>query len=243
MKKSLKISLATFCALAVMGFAPSMAMAQSDDIMKKQIPSLEYQQADVREALRAMFRTVPGASYTIAPDVQGNITVSLKNVSFEAALQNITKQVDATYRIEGGVINIIHRIVENVAPVSGPDAPTNAGTNKVIRRIKIRSADPQFIAMLIGQKEGSQNFTLSPEMSTLSKSGGMGGMGGGMGGMGGGMGGMGGGGMGGMGGGMGGFGGGGMGGMGGGMGGGGGFGGMGGGGFGGMGGGGFGGGR
>jgi hypothetical protein len=148
--------------------------------------------------------------------------VSLKNVPFETALQNITRQVDATYRIEGGVYQIVRREEPATVTSDNTGALPQLTSNKVRRRIKIRYADPQFIAILMGQANGSQNFSLYPEISTVQNTpqSSMGGMGGGMGGMGGGMGGMGGG-MGGMGGGMGGFGGG-MGGgmMGGGMGGG-----------------------
>jgi hypothetical protein len=242
MNVTIKLALGVLFGSAFLGGLPSTASAQ-DDILTQIVPSLEFQEADVREALRSLFRS-KNVSYSIAPDVQGTVNVSLKNVTFEVALQNITRQVDATYRIEGGVFNIIRREVTTSDVPTGLDPATVAPTStKVVRRIKIRAADPQFIAMMIGQANGSQQYILPPEISTLS-GGGMGGMGGGMGGMGGGgfgggMGGMGGGGFGGGGFGGGGFGGGGFGG---GMGGGGFGGGMGGGGFGGRGGGGFGGG-
>lgn len=79
-----------------------------DVARKDKVFSLELTDTDVREALRELFRE-GGTSYTIAPDVQGSITVALKNVTFETALQNILKQVNATYRIEGGVYIIIDR--------------------------------------------------------------------------------------------------------------------------------------
>lgn len=224
MNRTIKLALGVMIGSAILGGLPSTAAAQ-DDILTTIVPSLEFQEADVREALRSLFKA-KNVSYSIAPDVQGAVNVSLKNVTFEVALQNITRQVDATYRIEGGVFNIVRRVQEE-GPSGLPEGTTLPQTNtKVVRRIKIRAADPQFIAMLIGQANGSQNFTLAPEMSTLI--GGMqGGQGGGMGG------GMGGGGFGGGGMGGGGFGGGGFGGQGGGGMGGGGFGGRGGGGFGG----------
>jgi hypothetical protein len=199
-----------------------MAAAQ-EDISQKTIPSLELDQADVREALRALFKNV-SVSYSIAPEVQGVVTVSLKNVTFETALQNVLRQVDSTYRVEGGVFEIVKR-AETTAPTAGGSESVGPVKTTIIRRIKIRSADPAFIAAMLGAKAGNQSYQIPPELSTLSKQGSAGG-GGGMGGGGGG--GMGGGSGGGMGGGMGG---GGMGGggMGGGMGGGGMGGGMGGG--------------
>lgn len=213
MKRSLKFVLGAALGLALFGATPTKAYAQND-VSQKIIPTLEYQAADVREALRALFRIV-GVSYSIAPEVQGPITVSLKNVTFETALQNVLRQVDATYRVEGGVYQIIKR-EEPPAPGTGAESPTiTQQNNTVIRRIKIRSADPMFIALLIGSDKGSQDFGLYPERSTIINGGRSGG-GGGFGGGGFGGGGMGGGGFGG--GGMGGgFGGGGMG-MGGGMG-------------------------
>ena len=56
-------------------------MAQEDPTQHI-IPSMDLQQADVRDALRALFRNV-NVNYSIAPEVQGTVTVSLKNVLFE----------------------------------------------------------------------------------------------------------------------------------------------------------------
>jgi type II secretory pathway component GspD/PulD (secretin) len=221
MKTRLNFAFGAVLGMALMGSLPMTASAQDTGYLNKIVPSLDYQQADVREAIRALFRTV-NASYTIAPDVQGTITVSLKGVTFENALQNITRQVDATYHIEGGVVNIIHRIVDVGGGSLEPPSTVEPGSNKVIRRIKIRSADPAFIAMMIGQQNGSTNFNAIPERTTITNGRMFGGSGGGGGGGGGFGGGSGGGGFGGGSGGGGGFGGGSGGGMGGGFGGGGG---------------------
>ncbi len=210
MKTSIKFAMGLLCGLFLFGATSSVALAQ-EDISQKQISSLELEQADVREALRALFKNV-NVSYSIAPEVQGPITVSLKNVTFETALQNVLRQVDATYRIEAGVYEIIKK-AESIGPnTKSDDTPVKTDT-KIIRRIKIRSADPAFIAMMIGAKEGNQNYDIAPERSTLNKTQQLGGGGGGLGGGGMGGGGMSGGGMGG------GFGGGGFGGGGGGRGG------------------------
>ncbi len=196
MKAIAKVSAFVTLGLLGAGALPVKALAQ--DPSSKQIPSLELDQADVRDALRALFRNV-GVSYSIAPEVQGFVTVSLKNVTFEAALQNVLRQVDATYRVEGGVYQIIKRQQE-IAPTRDPNELNNLSTtsNKVVRRLKIRSIDPALLMMLL---QGTQSTGIPPEISAMS--GGGGGMGGGFGG---GMGGFGGG-MGGFGGGMGGFGG------------------------------------
>lgn len=149
----------------IVGGTPLTALSQ-EDISQKRIPSLELQQADVREALRTLFNNV-GVSYSIAPEVQGSVTAKLENVSFETAMQNILRQVDATYRVEGGVYEIVRR-QETVAPVPTESAAPSVKTT-VIRRIRIRSADPMFIAAMIGAKQGSQSYTISPELSTIAR--------------------------------------------------------------------------
>ena len=147
--------------LALFVTAPGRAMAQQDDTQTKIIPSLELDQADVRDALRALFRNV-NVNYSIAPEVQGTVTVSLKNVLFETALQFILKQVDATYRIESGVYQIIHREAQLITPTN-PDTGTQlVPTQKVVRRLYIRYADPQFIFTML---KGNTNVSLTPEIS------------------------------------------------------------------------------
>lgn len=220
MRKIAKVLVSAVLATSVFTLLSAKVYAQEDP-SQKIIPSLELDQADVREAIKILFRNV-GVSYSIAPDVQGVVTVSLRNVPFETALQNILKQVNATYRVEGGVYQIIARIEETTGP--GNELPTTTPSAKPpIRKLKIRSADPLFIMMML---QGTQSTTsVWPEMSTVFKTGSLGGGGGfggnqgGLGGggfgggLGGGLGGGGfGGGMGGFGGGMGGFGGGGFGG-------------------------------
>src|SRR5688572_19047757 len=141
MKKRISFALGAVLAIGMLAGAPVKSYAQ--DPSGQIIPSLELDSADVREALRALFKNV-GVSYSIAPEVQGTVTVSLRNVTFEAALQNILKQVNATYRVEGG----IYQIVLKEEPTQGPgieQGNTVAPKNTVIRRLKIRSADPQLI--------------------------------------------------------------------------------------------------
>ncbi len=169
-------------AVCTLMLAPLRAIAQGDP-RDKIIPSLELDQADIRDALKILFRSVQ-VNYTIASDVQGTVTVSLKNVPFETALRNVLSQADATYRVEGGIYVIIKKVVEN--PTSSNEGTTVATKPENLpRRIKIRHADPQLIMVLLN---GAQSTFLQPEMSTIV-SGGSGGAGGGSGGFGGGLGG------------------------------------------------------
>jgi type II secretory pathway component GspD/PulD (secretin) len=177
MNKTLKLAVTAGLGIALFSGASVRAFAQATDATSNKIvPSLEYQQSDVREALQALFKAV-GASYSIAPEVQGQITVSLRNVQFSTALQNILRQVDATYRVEGGVWQIVKREESNSAPEPGGPEPV-LGSHEVLRRIKINSADPELIALLLGAAKGTQTWNLPPEVSSLTKSGGQRGGGG-----------------------------------------------------------------
>jgi hypothetical protein len=189
MTRNIKVVLGALLGLSLMVAAPSKAFAQTDP-GQQNIPTLELDQADVREALRALFKNV-SVSYSIAPEVQGTVTVSLRNVTFEAALQNILKQVDATYRIEGGVYQIIKRPPPSDLGGGNQEQPGVTTTNKVVRRLKILHADPAFIIQMLS---GTQSTGNAPEQSTISNtpgggSGGSGNGGFGSGGFGGGIGG------------------------------------------------------
>jgi len=158
--------------------APLKVLAQ-DDVRNHVVSSLEFESADIRDALKILFREV-GVSYTIAEDVQGSVTVSLKNVPFETALRNLLNQVDSTWREEGGVYNIVKREAPgNTLGGGSTDTPTVRQENRP-RRIYIQSADPQLIITLLAGN--TTNTSMQPETSVLTGGGGSGGMGGGMGG-------------------------------------------------------------
>ncbi|RYG45659.1 hypothetical protein EON79_12120, partial [bacterium] len=166
MNKTIKLALAMGLGVTLLGASP-VARAQDPDLSTKIIPTLKYEQVDVREALRALFRAVGNPGYTIDPAVQGTITVNLTNVTFDVALNNILRQVDATYRLDGGIYQIIRREIDNVTPTGENPTQVAPLSNDVLRRIQINSADPQLIALLIGTQQGSQAFSLPPELSAL----------------------------------------------------------------------------
>ncbi len=158
-----------------------LAMAQGD-ILDHKISSAEYQNSDLREVLKTLFKEV-NASYSIPPDIQGQITLSMKDAKFELVLQNVLAQVGATYRYEGGVFVILKREPPE-KPIVEPGGPDPKPAGKIVRKIFIRSADPQLIAMLIGgSNAGTQNWNSSSEITSLSRmqSSGNGGGGGGFG--------------------------------------------------------------
>lgn len=180
-----KFALGSVLGLALLVALPAGAFAQDGNIEDKKVPSLEFEQADVRDALKTLFRAV-NVNYTIDPDVQGTVTLSLKDVPFGTALQNVVRQVDATYRVEGGIYRIVKK--EESTPAAGKDdngEPTAPAKKKSLpRKIFIQHADPQFIAMLLAGDKGTQNWSLHPEITTISNGGSFGGGGFGGGGMG-----------------------------------------------------------
>jgi type II secretory pathway component GspD/PulD (secretin) len=91
---------------------------------KKVVPLVDYNRDDVSDALRELIGNV-GLSYTLDPDVKGSVTLSLHNVTFEDALGNVLRQVNASYRMEKGIIHIYRlggrTAVVEPPPVSGPE--------------------------------------------------------------------------------------------------------------------------
>lgn len=148
--------------------APMIATAQQ---AQDKLVSMDMEQVDIREALRALFKSVD-LSYSVAPEVQGLVTVNLHDVKFETALQNILKQVKATYRVETGVYQIILRTEEVIADPA-PDQLVDSKPTTERRRIRLLHVDPMFEAMLIGQSK--TDFTIAPEISTVLKTKGSGG--------------------------------------------------------------------
>jgi len=195
--------------------APAPAVAQQDpnNII---IESLELDQADIRDALKVLFRST-SLNYTVAPDVQGVVTVSLKQVPFKTALRGLLQQVDATWREEGNIFNVIRKPDPVTTPTTQPEFGTQNSGSDFFPPIQLYG-DPQLILNILMDQA---NIGDDPETSSGIGISAGGGIGGGLGGQGGG--GFGGGGLGGGSqGGGGGFGGGGFGGGGGGFGGGGG---------------------
>jgi hypothetical protein len=69
--------------------------------------SVYFHNVEVRDALGSLFNSM-GVSYSISPDVRGRVNMNLSGTTFETALQNICKQVNATYRANA-IYPIVHR--------------------------------------------------------------------------------------------------------------------------------------
>ena len=84
---------------------PPPRFVDESESSKLIVPSSDLNEVDARDAIRLLMKWA-NYSYSIAPEVQGTVTVNLKNVRFKTALENVLKQVDATYRIRNGVYEI-----------------------------------------------------------------------------------------------------------------------------------------
>jgi hypothetical protein len=211
-----KLILAAIAVLVAAQVSPLLAQQGGDPTQRR--VTVKYDQADVRFVLKQLFDSV-GVSYTLDPNVQGTVTVSLTDVPFTVALDNILRPLNLTYRVENGVYFVTVRQPEEtpLAPNVDTTTPDEGVRLNLPEKVQLNYANPTLIAALLG---GSLISYAQYELQSGGGGfGGFGGLGGGFGGFGG------------LGGGFGGFGG-----LGGGFGG---FGGLGGGGFGGFGGGGF----
>ncbi|MDW8321555.1 MAG: hypothetical protein RMM08_09335, partial [Armatimonadota bacterium] len=171
--------------------------------------TLTLESASIADALKLLFRST-GYNYTLDESVvQGYVTVSLKDVTFETALRTILRAANPplTYRVDGGVYIISPR-VETYEPTSAEPQMEEPPQPQVrTEKITLQHLDSLAIAQILGGGAVALNQT-----GWTYSGGGYGGFGGGYGGFGGGFGG----GYGGFGGGYGGWGGGGFGGFGGG---------------------------
>jgi hypothetical protein len=130
----------------------AVALAQEGgqpDLSQKRV-TVKYDQADIRYVLKQLFESV-GANYSIDPQVQGTVTVSLTDVPFEVALNTILRQLDLTYRIENGVYYVTVRKPEE-APAPTPDTRTEEAAPQVNlpEKIQLNTANIYLVASLLG---------------------------------------------------------------------------------------------
>jgi hypothetical protein len=93
--------------VALLLLAGSGALGAQEDPRDRAL-TLHLRQVAVRVALKRIFGAVR-IGYTVARDVQGNVTLVGDSASFEAALRCALDQVDATWRCFGGIYEIIKR--------------------------------------------------------------------------------------------------------------------------------------
>ena len=170
MKINNKITLIAALAAVMLVSTPLKAEArahaqggQSSDLSNVTISSLNLQDVDIRDALRALFKYAQGTSYVVGSEVQGTVTIELSNIKFEVALKNILDQVKATYKIEGGVYQIIGRPPDiGGVPTDGDNRPPPEVHHTPVR-IYLNHADPALIFRLLNGFSATY-----PETSTLA---------------------------------------------------------------------------
>ncbi len=209
------------CFLVLVGVTVS-AVAQEPASGGGPKVTLNLESASIADALKLLFRAT-GYNYTLDESVvQGYVTVSLKDVTFETALRTVLRAANPplTYRVDGGVYIISPKVetYESSLPEQQVEEPAQPQVRT--EKITLQHLDSLAVAQILGGGAVSLNQT-GWTYSSGGYGGGYGGFGGGFGGGYGGFGGGYGGGLGGFGGFGGGWGGGGFGGFGGGWGGGG----------------------
>ncbi len=70
-----------------------------DCIFERNLASIDYENSDVREVLKTIFKEF-NINYSLHSNVQGKITLHMRNVSFENALKAVVTLVGAEYRLE-----------------------------------------------------------------------------------------------------------------------------------------------
>jgi type II secretory pathway component GspD/PulD (secretin) len=104
--------------------SPEGSRLQTQRPWQRVVALVDYNRDDVRDALRELIVNT-GLSYSIDPDVQGTVSLSLHNVTFENALSNVLRQANAAYRLEGGVIHVYRVATAGAMPAgSPPSGPT-----------------------------------------------------------------------------------------------------------------------
>ena len=176
-----KLILAAIAVLVAAQASPLLAQQGGDPSQRR--VTVKYDQADVRFVLKQLFDSV-GVSYTLDPNVQGTVTVSLTDVPFTVALDNILRPLNLTYRVENGVYFVTVRQPEEapLAPNVDTTTPEEGVRLNLPEKIQLNYASPTLIAALLG---GSLIGYAQYELQSGGGFGGFGGLGGGFGGFGG----------------------------------------------------------
>ncbi|AIE84019.1 hypothetical protein [Fimbriimonas ginsengisoli] len=128
------LSALTLVSVLVPGYghaAPKTGSILAQQPFQRILPVVDYNRDNVRDALRELMGN-SSQSFTIDSDVQGEVTLSLHNVTFDTALQLVLRQVDATYRMEGSVIHVYRKAVAPATPpvLTGPDITAESSSSE-----------------------------------------------------------------------------------------------------------------
>ena len=146
----MKLALLITATLLAAQVAPLFAQGGGQQDPTQRRVTVKYEQADVRFVLKQLFDSV-GVSYTLDPNVQGTVTVSLTDVPFTVALDNILRPLNLTYRVENGVYYVTVRQPEEAPlPPTETAAPEEGTRLNLPEKIQLNYASPTLIAALLG---------------------------------------------------------------------------------------------
>jgi len=105
--------------------AANLEPSARDLIQNQNVQQVTFEQTDVHVALRQLFNQMH-VPFSIATDVQGSVTLELRNVTFDIALQNVLRQVDAVSRVEAGVfVVVLRQVVSNYPGLNEQPSASN----------------------------------------------------------------------------------------------------------------------
>ncbi|AIE86928.1 M56 family metallopeptidase [Fimbriimonas ginsengisoli] len=165
------LALVTLCALPMYNLAEASSPQQgpplevrgrveAGDAGRPDVISAEFQSYDARTALQ-MLCEYSHKSYSIDPVLKGTVTVDLRNVTFETALQMLLRQIDGTFRNKKGVYVMTYQGPSVTAPpFSGPTFSGHVAPSKPVTfkcdRMDLRAA----LRMLFQLRP--TNYTIDP---------------------------------------------------------------------------------
>lgn len=111
----MRLRLSFAFAIAVLG---SLAGAQTLEGLT--VKEYDLDNVEITKALTDFFTSMK-VKALLSARVQGSVTLSLRNVGGEAALQNTLRQVNATYRVEHDIYEIVPKRDYGDAPFDAPE--------------------------------------------------------------------------------------------------------------------------
>ncbi len=140
-----------------LAYSPEAAIAQSpksgaaQDINAKRV-TLYFDNADVRYALKLLFQSA-GANFTLDQAVHGTVMISLTDVPFRTALENVLRstasQTPLTYRVEDGVYIVTVKQAPVVVEDGGGTVEQIQPKQRVVK-IPLNWVDGNALALALG---------------------------------------------------------------------------------------------
>lgn len=139
---------------------PRLAVAQADKQETPPLVSVQVKDADVRETLTTVFKQAKIENYVIAPEVRGELTLSLKSKPLDAVLNLIARvsspplawsKTDGVYAVR---VRTEKRRTSDNEEAAAPDPATPdaiaLGDGTRVEVIRLMFADAQTVAAALG---------------------------------------------------------------------------------------------